>query len=255
MSNWTERSEAIKNSLKLRTEPIAFRRLQDASELENIEGVIRWPAGCVFCQIPYLARVPKMTVAVTSDDKVNHRCKRVHGLVPSLEEDVASECNQLSRTWMPSPEEAMKQQREYPVVPPGQAIVAGPLSKATFEPDMIMVFGNPAQVMMLLCGMQKVRYEKFEFTFIGEGACMDSFGRYYATGKTSVAIPCYGERVLGQVADDEIVVALPPEELDRAIEGLGTLGNIGIGYPVSALGGFTDPGPFLDQAYPDRKKH
>ncbi len=38
----------------------------------------------------------------------------------------------------------------------------------------------------------------------------EEFGRYYATGKTSVAIPCYGERALGQVADDELAIALPP---------------------------------------------
>ena len=108
-----------------------------------------------------------MTVAVPSDDQLNHRCKRIHGLVPSLESDVESECVQFSRTWMPSAEEAMKQQKDYPVVTPGQAIVAGPLDKATYEPDMIMVFGDPAQIMMLLCGMQKVRYEIFEFTVIG----------------------------------------------------------------------------------------
>jgi uncharacterized protein (DUF169 family) len=254
MSSWAEKSEAIKNSLRLRTEPVGFRRLQDAAELENIEGAIRWPAGCVFCQIPYMARVAKLTVAVTSDEKLNYRCKRIHGLVPSLEGDVESECTQFSRTWMPSAEEAMRQQKDYPVVPPGQAIVAGPLCKVAFEPDMIMVFGNPAQVMLLLCGLQKIRYEKFEFSFIGEGACMDSFGRYYATGKTSVAIPCYGERALGQVADDEIAVALPPEELDRAIEGMNTLASIGFGYPIPGIGGFTDPNPFLDQLYPDRKR-
>jgi uncharacterized protein (DUF169 family) len=189
-----------------------------------------------------MARVSKLTVAVPSDDQLNHRCKRIH-------------CVQFSRTWMPSAEEAMKQQKDYPVVPPGQAIVAGPLDKATYEPDMIMVFGNPAQIMMLLCGMQKVRYEIFEFTFIGEGECMDSFGRYYATGKTSVAIPCYGERALGQVADDEITVALPPREIDRVIEGLAALENVGFGYPVSFIGGLTDPNPFLDPLYPDRKKH
>ena len=75
MSSWDERSEAIKERLKLRTEPIAFRRLRDASELESIEGVIRWHEGCVFCQIPYMARVAKLTVAVTGEDKLNHRCK------------------------------------------------------------------------------------------------------------------------------------------------------------------------------------
>jgi uncharacterized protein (DUF169 family) len=254
MSRWAEKSEAIKRSLKLRTEPIAFRRLQDVAELEDMEGVTRWPEGCVFCQIPFMARVGKLTVAVTGEDKLNHRCKRVHGLVPSLESDVESECVQFARTWMPSAEEAMKQQNDYPVVPPGQAIVAGPLENVAFEPDMIMLFGNPSQIMLLMSAMQKVRYEKFEFSFIGEGACMDSFGRYYATGKTSVAIPCYGERALGQVADDEIVVAMPPREIDRAIEGLATLADVGFGYPISVIGGFTDPNPFLDPLYPDRKR-
>jgi uncharacterized protein (DUF169 family) len=236
MSQWAEKSESIKSSLKLRSEPIAFRRLEDAAELEDMEGVIRWTAGSVFCQIPFMARVGKLTVAVTGEDKLNYRCKRIHGLIPSRESDVDAECVQLSRTWFPSPEEAMKQQKDYPVVPPGHAIVAAPLDKATFEPDMLMIFGNPAQIMMLLCGMQKVRY------------------RYYATGKTSVAIPCYGERAMGQVADDEIVVALPPGELDRAIEGLAILAKVGFGYPVSNIGGFMDPLPLLGQVYPDRKK-
>jgi uncharacterized protein (DUF169 family) len=254
MSSWSERSEAIKKCLKLRSEPIAFRRLQDAAELESLEGVVRWPAGCVFCQIPYMARVAKLTVAVTGEDGVNHRCKRLHGLVPSRESDVEAECVQFTRTWMPSPEEARKQQQDYPLVPSAHAIVAGPLDRVSFEPDMILIFGNPAQIMLLLCGMQKVRYERFEFSFIGEGACMDSFGRYYATGKTSVSIPCYGERALGQVADDEIAVALPPPELDRALEGLATLAKVGFGYPISVIGAFTDPNPFLNQVYPDRKR-
>jgi uncharacterized protein (DUF169 family) len=74
-----------------------------------------------------------------------------------------------------------------------------------------------------------------------------------ATGKTSVAIPCYGERALGQVADDEITVALPPGELDRAIDGLATLAKVGFGYPISSIGAFTDPLPFLGQIYTDRK--
>ena len=74
MSQWSEKSEAVKDRLKLRTEPIAFRRLDDAKQLEDIEGVIRWSQGCVFCQIPYMARVAKLTVAVTSDDELFERC-------------------------------------------------------------------------------------------------------------------------------------------------------------------------------------
>ena len=93
MSQWAEKSEGIKTRLKLRTEPIAFRRLEDAEELERIEGVIRWSQGCVFCQIPYMARVSKLTVAVTSDDELFERCFAMHdqgqvldGRVPAVPE-------------------------------------------------------------------------------------------------------------------------------------------------------------------------
>jgi hypothetical protein len=30
--------------------------------------------------------------------------------------------------------------------------------------------------------------------------------------------------------------------------------SIGFGYPIPVIGGFTDPNPFLDQLYPDRKR-
>jgi len=52
MSRWAEKGEAIKTRLKLRTEPVAFRRLEDAGELERIEGVIRWPRAALATRFP-----------------------------------------------------------------------------------------------------------------------------------------------------------------------------------------------------------
>jgi hypothetical protein len=48
---------------------------------------------------------------------------------------------------------------------------------------------------------------------------------------------------------------LAPDEFDRVIEGLDTLAKSGFGYPISVIGGFTDPNPFLAQVYPDRRRH
>jgi hypothetical protein len=41
MSNWMEQSNELKESLQLRTEPIAYRRLEKAGDLDNIEDVTR----------------------------------------------------------------------------------------------------------------------------------------------------------------------------------------------------------------------
>jgi uncharacterized protein (DUF169 family) len=165
-----------------------------------------------------------------------------------------NEAAMLSTTWFASPEEALKQQQETPRVPVGEAIVVAPLGKEKFEPEVVSIYANPAQVMMILCGLQKEKYERFQFFFIGEGACADSLAQCYASGKPAVAIPCYGERTMGQVADDEIVVALPPGELGLAVSGMKKLAKIGFKYPIPFIGGLTDPTPILAQFYPDRAK-
>jgi hypothetical protein len=201
-----------------------------------------------------MARVGGLTIGLTREDKVGDRCKRIHGLLPTNEADKLLEAKGLSRTWMPSVEEGLKQQEDYPRVPPGEAIVVGPLVKDNFEPEVVMVYGNPAQIMMLMCGLQKIKYERFQFHFIGEGACVDSLGQCYNTGKPALAIPCYGERSMGQVRDDEIVIALPPSTVDQAIEGLEILGKVGFKYPISSTGGFLDPSPLLARFYPPKKK-
>jgi uncharacterized protein (DUF169 family) len=255
MSTWAEKATSLRTELSLRTEPIAFRRLESLDELDGITNAVRWSQGCTFCQIPFLARVQGMTVAITGDDKMNTRCKRLHALMPTTEQIMETEARGLSGTWMPSFEEAMKQQLDYPLIPPGEAIVVGPLAKAEFEPQVISVYGNPAQIMMVMCGMQKIRYERFQFHFIGEGACVDSIGQCYVSGKASLAIPCYGERAMGQVTDDEIVIALHPDELGVALEGLETLRKIGFKYPIATIGGFFDPAPLLAGFYPDRERN
>ena len=254
MGDLAEKSKALKEKLCLASEPIGYKRFEKESDLETVAGVRRWRQPCMFCQIPFMARIGGLTIGLTSDDEVGDRCKRIHGLMAADEKSKMQEAKSLSGTWMPSVEEGLNQQEDYPRIPPGEAIVVGPLVKNNFEPDVVLVYGNPAQIMMLMCGLQKVEYERFEFHFIGEGACVDSLGQCYNTGKPSLAIPCYGERAMGQVKDDEIVIALPPSDLDRALEGLDILGKIGFKYPISNIGGFTDPNQQLSKYYSRKKK-
>jgi len=254
MTMWAEKSEVLKKKLALRTDPVAFKRLDKATELEAIKGLTRLTTTHSFCQLPFMVRVLGLTVGVTSKDKLMDRCKRLHALARTNEEDMKEESVMLSKTWFASPEDSMEQQKDYPRMPAGEAIVLSPLSRASFEPDVISIYGNPAQVMMIMCGLQKVKYERFHFSFIGEGACTESIGQCYLSGKPSLAIPCYGERALGQVADDEIVIALPPGEVDRAIKGLDMLKKVGFKYPTAFIGGITNPLKALSMFYPEARE-
>ena len=75
------------------------------------------------------------------------------------------------------------------------------------------------------------------------------------TGEPALAIPCYGERALGQVADDEIVIALPPAEIERSLSGLKRLAKVGLRYPVAYIGGVADVVPILSQIYTEMDRH
>jgi uncharacterized protein (DUF169 family) len=249
MSNWTELGTELENTLRLKTKIIAYRKLDKAEDLNNIKNVIRLDRFFTFCQIPFMIRVNGLTVGVTKDDKVNPRCSRLFGLRPATEKSMDAEAGMLSKTWFHSPEQALEQQGDYYRIPVGGATILAPLTKNKFEPEVLLIYGNPAQIMMVMCGLQKIKYEKFSFNFIGEGACSDSLSQCYITGKPSVSIPCYGERSMGGVSDDEIIIALPPETLEKAITGLKELQKIGFKYPIGSTGPFLDPTPLLSGVY------
>jgi uncharacterized protein (DUF169 family) len=169
MAAWAKIAEEFKSLLRLKTEPVAFRRLEKAEELDKIKNVVRVTRGVTYCQVPFLVRVMGQTVGITKQDPIGVRCTRLHGLREASEKSMQAEAEMLSHTWFGSPQDALKQQHETPRLPVGEAIVTAPLYKEKFEPEVVSIYGNPAQIMMILCGLQKEKYERFQFFFIGEG--------------------------------------------------------------------------------------
>lgn len=252
--SWADTSNELINTLRLKTDPVAFRRLEKAEELEGIRNVMRIPTVFTFCQAVFLARVERWTIGITKQDKMNIRCMRLHGVRHASEKSMQGEAQMLATTWFATVEDAFQQQMDSPRVPVAEAVVLSPLAKDKIEPEVVLVFGNPAQLMMLLCGLQKEKYERFDFHFIGEGACADSLGECYRTQKPQLSLPCYGERAMGQVSDDEISLALPPSEIGRAISGMKKLAKVGFKYPISFTGAHADLLPFFSKIYPDAFK-
>lgn len=252
--NWPEIASELISTLRLKTDPVAFRRLEKESDLEKIKNVQRMPRMFNFCQAVFLARVQRMTIGITTHDRMNPRCMRLHGVRQASEENMQTEARMLSTTWFATPEEAYRQQVDVARVPVAQAVVLSPLAKGKIEPEVVLVFGNAAQIMMLMCGLQKERYERFTFHFSGEGACSDSLGECFRTGKPQLSISCYGERAMGQVSDDEISLALPPADVTRALSGVKKLAKIGLKYPINFVGAERDMEQVLLEAYPEMMK-
>jgi len=250
MTNGAELAREMERLLRLRTFPVAYKKLEKAQDLDKIPKVRRLDRFFTFCQLPALVRTRGWTVGATRTDHINERCARIHGLGVATEESKAGEAAQLATTWFGTVEEAAKQQKDYPRIPPGEAIVLAPLASGKFDPDVVLVYGTPAQLMLILNGIQRRNYERFQFFFIGEGACADSLAQCYVTGKPSLAIPCFGERRFGEVLDEELVLALTPAQVEKAIAGMQELSAVGLRYPIPFYGAECDPSPALNRAYP-----
>jgi len=255
MTDWNVVTREMEMLLRLRSYPVAYKRLEDEAELDVIPKVRRLDRVMLFCQLPALVRTRGWTIGVSAKEDMSSRCARIHGLAQATDESKLEESARLSTTWFATPEEAMRQQADYPRVPPGDAIVLAPLASGKFEPDVVLIYGNPAQLMMILCGLQKIKYERFQFFFIGEGACVDSLGQCYNSGRPSLAIPCFGERRFGEVLDEEMVLALPPSLIETALEGLRRLSAVGLRLPIPFHGAEFDPAPALALAYPPEPQH
>jgi uncharacterized protein (DUF169 family) len=252
--DWDEVCGELLRLLRLKTDPLAFRRFEKAEELDTIKNVYYIPTLTTFCQAVHRARVQGLTIGITKQGRMGDRCLRLHGVKQASEKSMRAEAAMLSTTWFGTADDAYQQQLETPRVPVAEAVALAPLAKKKFEPEVLLFYGNPAQIMMLLCGLQKEKYERFPFFFIGEGACADSLGECYRSNKPQLSIPCYGERSMGQVADDEISLALPPGEIPRAISGLKKLAKVGFKYPINFVGGQADLEPILARVYPPPKK-
>ena len=221
--------------LRLKTSPIAYKRLEKVGELDKIPEVMRLDRLATFCQVPALVRRAGLTVGVTRDN-LGERCARINGLAATTEKEIAWEANSFARTWFANVDEAKKQMAAYPTVPPGEAVVLAPLEAEKFDPDVILIYGTPAQMMLLMNGLQFKYYQRFQFFFIGDGSCADGLAQCYTTGQPALAIPCLGEREFGTVTDDEMVMALPPAMMAKAVEGLQALATRGISFPINYIG-------------------
>jgi uncharacterized protein (DUF169 family) len=239
--------------LKIRTLPIAMKRFATVAEMEAIKGVRRPKEGRFHttCQLVTQSRIAGFTLGITSQNvRPESNCGGVIGLaVPSAE---TLDGTHMHGVWFENKEAACAHQTQMTRASYGahEALVVSPLRSARLDnPDIVLFYGTPGQTILFVNGLQWKRYKRYDMTITGESACSDSWGRALATGETSISIPCYAERRFGGVADDEMLLAMPPDEFARGIEGLQGLSKSGLRYPIPPWGSHADPSEGMSASY------
>lgn len=95
-----------------------------------------------------------------------------------------------------------------------------PLKKLSFVPDVVLVYGNPAQIVRFI---QAVVYSEggvVTSNFMGRGACSASIVTPYKSKKCNVVIQGGGERLFAITDDTEIVFSIPYNMFQSVITGI-----------------------------------
>ena len=243
----------LNNLLRLKTTVTGIKMFAHVEEMAAVPKIRRPTAVHTTDQIISMASRLGWTVGITADDLVGAQCRAVIGLAPQDEKWLAGE-NYVG-VWHGTPEDARKRQEALDVVPHGryQAMAVSPLASGRLDPpDICLVYATPGQMIILINGLQYTGYKKFEWGVVGETACADSWGRALKTGEPSLSLPCFAERRYGGVLDDEMLMALPPEYLGKAIAGMEALAKNGLRYPFPQYGIQHDARAGLAVSYPGR---
>ncbi len=247
--DWEKPVRRLEHLTRLRSFPVAFKLFENKEALSEVPFLRRLDHKSTLCQLINLVRNFDWTVGADLDDFMSAMCPSIIGLtdIPDYMKDGTFR----SIVWTKSRADGRKFENSIPRLPVGQyeALAMAPLVYNPFDPDIVLIYANPAQMMLLINALQFEDYEVMDFHCVGESSCSDAIARCYLNGKPALTIPCYGERRYGHAQDDELVIGLPAGSMDKLLEGLEALYKRGIRYPISFAGAESDVTRAFPAAY------
>jgi uncharacterized protein (DUF169 family) len=113
------------------------------------------------------------------------------------------------------------------------SILLSPVPKAGFDPDVILFYGNGAQVMRMIQAAVFASGESLTSKSSGSGGCLLPIVAAILEGKCKFGVPGNGERRLGLIADGELAFAMPKNRFEEVVNGLKLSHEGKQTYPIS----------------------
>lgn len=208
--------DELEKLLMLRTSPIAVKMLKSEDEIP--EGAIRPKRDRGYhlaqCQVFALNRRRGETIAMLKEDQWCWAPLMGYGLVEDPQDDFVN-----SHAFFPRFEE-------------GKYIgtVSAPLKSAGFEPDMVLVYCNTAQLRNLVSAVKTRDRELVRSEFDPIDSCVYSVVPVIEKGEYRITIPDPGEYERAMAGEDEMIFSVPKEKLPGLVETLRETDKMKAGY-------------------------
>lgn len=250
MVSLAEIDEAMSTYVKNQTYPLAIKMLNNEDEIpKDAKRPLRdYGASFTLCQALALARRDGLTIVL---DKHSQSCpialaglgfvRPEHYLTGNY---ALAPVNQPTKARIRAAEAVPRFQfNEF------KHILISPIHTASFDPDLILFYGNGAQVMRMIQAAVFASGESLTSKSTGAGGCLLPVVEPILEGNCKYAVPGNGERRLGLVADGELAFAMPKNRFEEVVGGLRLSHEGKQTYPISPgylKLEYTLPGPYVE---------
>ena len=218
MPDYEELSSKLKTLLNLKGSPVAVKLVSDKKEIPS--DVPELKEKLRHCEMVQKARQGEVFYAT----KEQHACAGGAGALGVMETPEKIKTGEfyygLGR--FKTLESAKKTMEAVPRT--GKHFMASmyaPLEKANFKPDVIVVLGNPKQLLKI--AQSNIYHDggRNNVSFSGiQSVCADAVAQPYNTGEMNATFGCDGSRKYAKIADDELIVGIPVAKLAGLVEAL-----------------------------------
>ena len=223
MKEWQELGKELRRYINPETFPVAIKILKDKKEIpsETRTPLKDLKIKMAHCQAQAICRKYGWTIAMTKEDLGCAISGHTYGWEPVNQEDALNffiRMNYASDTTV-----ALNIFQSFRTLKPGQceAVVYSPLEWTKIEPDVILIYLNPAQLMRCLHGSTQRAGQPITSSFSGRAAsCSEGVLGAFLDQSPKVVIPGNGDRVWATAQDHEMAYALPASHLKDLVEGL-----------------------------------
>ena len=250
-----ETAEFISNNLRLRTLPLGVKFLTRAADLPP---KARRPSQALgkkitICQAVTMGRLYGWTVGITREDLICVPAMIAFGFTKAADPGAVLG-GLFCRVDFPRDKDAslgetgsmtLLQSGEY------EALAIAPLAKGEFDPDTVVIYGNPGQMARCFQASTYDRGKRVQGNFGGKVECTEYLVAPFKTGAPRASVPGAGDRIFSMTQDDEMAFSLPGSGLEGFVRGLKEAGKkIGARYPITFYQNFQPdfPQPYKDMA-------
>ena len=232
MGKFENLNNELNKYLRLATFPVGVSLLKSSEEFKNINFLKKPENKIAICQIFSYARYYGWTMGCTKEDNLCPLAEISLGFKESyrLFEEGAFFIGRYNET----KEAAKKTAETMPIFQDAKysAIISGALNRVDFDPDLILIWGNSAQIMRIIQGFLWKKGGRISMSTFCDGVCADTITNAIITNELQIAFPCLGDRRFGMAMDTDLIASIPFGIIDEIIEGMEKTHKAGTRYPI-----------------------